>query len=94
MTLATELQNLVSDVSAAIAGNKTMGRADLEILRRNLSALADDARRTDTSQTVAGLVLRDLFDGIERQAADLGRLATHQRHRLTGEVARMVGGQA
>lgn len=94
MSLATDLQNLVSDVSAAIAANKPLGRADLEIMRRNLTAMAEDARQVDTSQTVAGLVLRDLFDGIEKQALDLGRLATHQRHRLTGEVARMVEGQA
>lgn len=94
MTLATDLQNLVSDVSAAIAANKPMGRADLEVMRRNLTALADEARRTDTSQTVAGLVLRDLFDGIENRAADLGRFAINQRQRLTGEVARMVEAQA
>ncbi|GAN14136.1 hypothetical protein I6G65_16000 [Sphingomonas paucimobilis] len=94
MTLATDLQNLIADVSAAIAANKPMGRADLEIMRRNLSAIADDARRHDTAQTVAGLVLRDLFDGIENKAADLSRLAAHQRHRLTGDVARMVEGHA
>lgn len=94
MTLATDLQNLVSDVSAAIAANKPMGRADLEVMRRNLTALADEARRTDTSQTVAGLVLRDLFDGIENRAADLGRFAINQRQRLIGEVARMVEAQA
>lgn len=93
MTLATDLQNIVADVSAAIAANQPMGRASLEILRRNLTALAEDVRRTDTSQTVAGMVLRDLFDGIEKQTVDLGRLAAHQRHRLTGEVARMVEGQ-
>lgn len=89
MSLATDLQNLIADVSAAIAANRPMARADLEIMRRNLSAIAEDARTADTSQTVAGLVLRDLFDGIEKQAADLGRLAAHQRHRLTGEIARM-----
>ncbi|MET3436347.1 hypothetical protein [Sphingomonas sp. 1185] len=94
MSIATDLQNLVSDVSAAIAANKTMGRVDLEVMRRNLTALADEARRNDTAQTVAGLVLRDLFAGIENQAADLGRLAAHQRHRLSGEVARMVEGHA
>lgn len=94
MSLATDLQNLVSDVSAAIAANRPLGRADLEIMRRNLTAMADHARQTDRSQHLAGLVLRDLFDGIEKQTADLGRLAAHQRHLLTGEIARMVEGQA
>jgi len=93
MSIATDLQNLVSDVSAAIAANKTMGRADLEIMRRNLSAMAEYARQSDRSQQLAGLVLRDLFDGIAKQTADLGRLAAHQRNLLTGEIARMVEGQ-
>ena len=91
MTVATDLQTLVADVPAAIASGKPMGRTELEVMRRTLSAVATEARAEEKAGTLAAMVLRDLFAGIENRAADLSGLAAFQRERLGAVLPRAPG---
>ncbi len=82
MTVATDLQNLVAEVSAAIAGNQPWGRVELEKLRRTTSAIAEEAR-TDSRQIAATRRHTiNLVDAIDAAVADLPGLARRVRTRL------------
>lgn len=82
MALSSDLQDMVADVSAAIAGAQTLGRAELEIWRRRLSAAAKSATTIETKATVTGAALDDLCAGIDRGIADFAALAAHARARV------------
>lgn len=82
MTVATDLQDLVADVSAAIAGRKTFGRTELEVLRRRLSAAATELRDDQRAGAVSRMVLADLCGGVERGVADLSALVRRAREQM------------
>lgn len=87
MSLSHDLQNLIADVSAAIATNQPLGRADLEIMRRNLNAAAREAGRIERGEASSGMALATLCDGLDRGVADIAGLARHARTLVPAVVA-------
>lgn len=83
MTVATDLQNLVSDLSVAIAEKKTFGRVELERLRRSLTAAASEARDIERAGSAGRLAIENLCEGIETNVLDLAGLATRARAHLS-----------
>lgn len=79
MPLSHDLQNLVADVSAAIATNKPLGRVELEVMRRNLDAAAREAGRIERGEATSGAALATLCDGLDRGVADIAGLARYAR---------------
>ncbi|HEU4958984.1 MAG TPA: hypothetical protein VFT56_01135 [Sphingomonas sp.] len=86
MTVAEELQNIVADLSAAIAGRKTYGRADLETMRRRLTTAATELRRDDRAGTVSRLLLEDLCAGVEKGVADIAAVARRARAQVEAQA--------
>lgn len=83
MTVATDLQNLVADVSAAIASGATWGRVDMEKLRRTTSAIAEDARAEQRRLAEGRLSVLNLVDAIDASIVDLPGLSRRTRERLS-----------
>jgi len=79
MPVSRDLQNMVADVSAAIAGKQSYGRADLEVLRRKLEAAARDAGEDERAGFSARTALGGLCDAIDDQVRDLAGLARRAR---------------
>lgn len=86
MTVAHDLQNMVADLSAAIAGRATYGRSDLEILRRKVEAAARDAGELERTNFTGHAVAAALCDAIDAQVVDLTTLAKRHRAQI-GQVA-------
>lgn len=81
MPVAPDLQNIVADISAAIAGRKTYGRTELEKLRRQLNQAARTASAEEKAGTVSRLILTDLIDAVESGTANIVGAAAHARTR-------------
>ena len=79
MTVATDLQDMVADVSAAIAGRKTFGRTELEVLRRRLNAVASEAGQAERAVHTARHALDEVCTGVEAGVLDLVGLARRGR---------------
>ena len=75
MSVSHELQNLISDVSVAIAERKSWGRTEQERVRRTLDALARDAAQAERAAGSTRLCLDQLITGVETRVADLAGLA-------------------
>ncbi len=75
MSVSDTLHTITDDVSAWIASGKAPGRAELEILRRNLAAARTDARKAEALDVVRGVAVTELLTGVERGIADLAGLA-------------------
>lgn len=84
MTVATDLQNLVAEVSAAIAGGQPWGRVELERLRRTASAIAEEARSESRVIATTRRHTLNLVDAIDAAVADLPGLARRVRTRIDG----------
>lgn len=91
---STELQTIIGDVSAAIAGRKTFGRVELEQLRRQLHTADREFTREHGRTVVQREVIEGLILGIERDVANLAGLAGRAR-RMAGldadQAAELVG---
>lgn len=79
MTIATDLQDINADISAAIAGRKTWGRIELEQLRRSLAEVAREARKTERAETRVRNALDEVCTGIDHGIINLAGLAKHAR---------------
>ena len=82
MSVATDLQDVLADLSAAIAGNKNYGRVELEKLRRSLNATAKDARQQEHDANLMTIQAEGLVEAIDRGVIDLGGVAARARRRL------------
>lgn len=82
MPVSHDLQNIVSDISTAIAAGKKWGRTDLERLRRSLTETAREVAEGERHAGAERLALGELVAGIDRGVADLTGLA-----RRAGAVA-------
>lgn len=74
-SVATQLQDLVARANAAIAGRENWGRAELEILRRDLAAACQQAKAEHRGEVTARMVLDELCAGVEKGVANLVGLA-------------------
>lgn len=79
MPIASDLQTLISDISADIAARKTWGRTELEKHRRTLAEVAKLLRAEESAVTVTKIAFEGLLEGVEKGAVDLARLAGHAR---------------
>ena len=84
MRVSHDVQDIIADVSAAIAGSKTWGRVEQEKLRRSLKAIATSAGEAERAAGTERLALGELVAGVRGGVADLTGLAAH----LTGFVDR------
>lgn len=79
MSVANDLQDIVADLSVAIAERRTFGRVELEKLRRQI----DTARRELVVDRVNAFsqraVLADLIVAVETRTLDLTGLAVRAR---------------
>lgn len=82
MPVSTDLQDMLADVSAAIAKNKPLGRADLEVMRRRLNASITDLRVQERTAGRAARVADDLIAGISKGTLNLSGLADRARQQL------------
>lgn len=82
MSVATDPQDVLADLSAAIAGNKNYGRVELERLRRSLNATAKDARKQEHDANLMTIQAFGLVEAIDRGVIDLGGVADRARTRL------------
>ncbi len=82
MTVATDLQNVLADLSVAIAENRTLGRVDLEKMRRSVSAIANDARADQRRLAEGRRSVLNLVDAIDASIVDLPGLSRRTRERL------------
>ncbi|MBX9881247.1 MAG: hypothetical protein K2X73_04670 [Sphingomonas sp.] len=87
--VATQLQDLIVRASAAIAGRENWGRTELEILRRDLAAVCEQAKAEHRGDVIARMVIEDLCVGVEKGVANLAGLAQAARRqaKLGGEAA-------
>lgn len=79
MSLSHDLQDIVADISAKIAASERPGRADLEILRRNLEAATRAASKLESDCFSSGIAFQRLADGVDAKVADLSGLTRHAR---------------
>lgn len=79
MPIASDLQTLVSDVSADIAARKSWGRTELEKHRRTLAAIAKQLRAEESDVAVTRIAFEHLLEGVEKGAVNLAGLAGHAR---------------
>jgi len=86
-----DLQDLIADITAAIVERKTFGRAELEVMRRKLTATVSQLRDDERAGVTARMVLTDLVGGIDRQVVDLAGLAGRAR-RMAGLSTEQVPG--
>lgn len=77
--VATQLQELITRASAAIAGRENWGRTELEILRRDLTAACEQAKADHRGGVIARMVIEDLCVGVEKGVANLSGLALAAR---------------
>lgn len=89
MTVATDLQDIVAEISVHIAEGRQIGRVELEKLRRNVSAVAAEARAEARRIGEARLSVLTLVDAIDTAVVDLPGLSRRTRERLTA-----IGGEA
>ena len=82
MTVATDLQNVLADLSVAIAENRALGRVDLEKLRRSVSAIANEARADQRRLAEGRRSVLNLVDAIDAAIIDLPGLSRRTRERL------------
>jgi len=85
MTVAEDLQNIVADLSAAIAGRKTYGRADLETMRRRLTGAVSELRQDDRAGIVSRLLLEDLCSGVEKGVGDIAGVVRRIRAQVDAQ---------
>lgn len=82
MTVASDLQSMVANVSAAIAGSEIYGRAELEILRRNLAAIAKDAGEAERADFATRHMLDEVCAAVETGVLDLSGVARRGRAQI------------
>lgn len=75
MTISHELQNLVADLSAAIAAKKPWGRTEQERMRRALTEIGRGAVREESAAAGVRDALGELTRGVAIGVADLDGLA-------------------
>lgn len=75
MPVSHDLQNVIGDVSAAIAANQTWSRVKLEKLRRSLNEAARAAAQAERSASHERFALTELIAGVTTGAADIAGLA-------------------
>lgn len=91
-SVASQLQDLIADANAAIAGRKAWDRTELEIMRRRLLAACEQAKAEHRGEVTARIVLDDLITGVEKGVANLAGLAQVARRqaKLDGGVVQLA----
>lgn len=82
MTVSEDMQNIVTDLSAAIAGRQTYGRPELENLRKRLTAAIGEVRASERSGSAARLALQEVGEIAERGVAGFEEISARVRSRL------------
>ena len=88
MTVATDLQDIVAEISVHIAEGRQIGRVELEKLRRNVSAAATEARAEARRIAEGRRSTLNLVDAIDAAIVDLPGLSRRTRERL-----KAIGGE-
>jgi len=79
MSVANDLQDIVADLSAAIAARQIFGRTELEKLRRQLEHACRDMAAEHRGSVTARIVLEDMIAAVEANTIDLARIASRAR---------------
>lgn len=91
MSVATDLQNIIASVSAAIATGQPLQRPELEVLRRNLNAAAASARTEARDLATRDTLLGGMIEAIESGVLGLNNVAAATRAQLTTANASREG---
>ncbi|UIJ46921.1 hypothetical protein LZK98_08255 [Sphingomonas cannabina] len=87
MTTALEdLQNLIGDLSADIAGKRRYGRVEQERIRRRLDGALRELRDDRRAAVVARMALADLCDAVEAGTANIAGLAKRTRAQVIADA--------
>jgi hypothetical protein len=85
-SVAEQLQDLIADANASIAGRKAWGRTELEIFRRKLVAACEQAKAEHRGEVTARIALDDLITGVEKGVVNLAGLAQVARARRQAQL--------